>query len=385
MAKTKTIIFILLVLSSLNYDSFSQSNSVLASGTWIKFSVSTNNIYKITYTDLQVYGLDPATIDPATIKIYGKGSGMLPQANSKTRPVDLNEIAITVVDQNDGTFNSTDYILFYGSGPDVVEFDSISKAFNYQNHLFTEQNYYFLNFNQSAGKRIADLSNPTGGATLTDAYEVYIHENDLNNILHSGRQWFGEIFDLATSQSFSTTLSEITSNSEIKLISSVMSSSLQDVNFKIDLNGVLIGNQPIASNPAGTYATKGTIAIDTFSVNKNIIDDNPLELTYTFQKEFGVGYLDYFIVQAKSKLRYSEEPLTFYLGDLADLANITFSIDDCPAGLTLWDISNHNSVANIPFTQNGNIITFNTSYASNKFILFDALSLQNSPENNQQL
>ena len=385
MAKTKMFVFILLGLGSLDYDTFGQSNSVLASGTWIKFSTSSNSIYKITYTDLQSYGLDPASIDPVTIRIFGNGSGMLPQANSTTRPIDLNEIAIAVIDQNDGAFNSADYILFYGSGPDVVEYDSISKAFRYQNHLFSEENYYFLNFNQSSGKRIDSLASQADGTILTDAYKVYVHENELNNILHSGRQWFGELFDLETSQSFNSGLSEITSNSDIKLISSVMSSSFQDANFKIDLNGVQIGNQSIAGNPTGTYATKGTLAIDTFSLNKNTIDNNPLELTYTFQKEFGVGYLDYFLLQAKTNLKYTGEPLSFYLGDLADLTNITFSISDCPLGLTLWDISSLNSVSNIPYTQNGSIITFNTSNSSSKFILFDPITAQNSPENNQQV
>ena len=385
MAKTKIFVFILFVFSSLNYDSFGQSNSVLASGTWIKFSVNTNNIYKITYAELESYGIDPSEIDPSTIRIFGNGSGMLPQAISTTRPLDLNEIAISVIDQNDGDFNSGDYILFYGTGPNLVEFDLVNKAFKYQNQLFSEQNYYFLNFNQSTGERIDDLASQAGGIILTDAYEVYIHEVDLNNILHSGRQWFGETFDLETKQSFSTGLSEIDDNSDIKLISAVMSSSLQNANFKIDLNGVEIGNQAIASNPAGTYATKGTVALDTFSVNKNIIDNIPLVITYTFQKEFGVGYLDYFILQAKTKLKYAGEPLNFYLGDLADPANITFSIDDCPSGLTLWDVSNHNSVANISYTQNGSTITFNTSSTSSQFILFDPTTTQNSPENNQQL
>ena len=385
MAKTKLFVFIMLILSSLNYNSFGQSNSVLASGTWIKFAVGTSNIYKITYADLQTYGLDPASIDPATIRIFGNGSGMLPQANSAARPIDLNEITITVTGQNDGIFNTGDYILFYGSGPDVVEYDSMNKAFNYQNHLFSEQNYYFLNINQSVGKRVANQTIQAGGATHTAAYDVYVHERDLDNILHSGRQWFGELFDLNTSQSFSTGLSDIMSGSDIKLITAVMSKSLQEANFKIDLNGIQIGNQSIASNPGGTYGTKGTIAIDTIAVNKNLIDNNPLELTYTFQKESGVGYLDYFLLQAKTVLKYSGEPLSFYSGDLSDLAEITFSIDDCPPGLTLWDISDHKSVANIPFTQNGNIITFNTSNASSKFILFDPLGAQNSPEDNQQL
>ena len=123
MAKTNSFLFILCILCSLNYNGFGQTNSVLASGTWVKLAVSTNNIYKITYANLESFGLDPASIDPATIRIFGNGGGMLAQANSTLRPIDLNEIAVDIIDQNDGVFNTGDYILFYGSGPDHIEYD----------------------------------------------------------------------------------------------------------------------------------------------------------------------------------------------------------------------------------------------------------------------
>ncbi len=381
MAKTKIIVFILLAIGSFDYDGFGQSNSVLASGSWIKFSTSADNIYKITYTDLQSFGLDPSIIDPETIRIFGNGPGMLPQANSIARPIDLNEIAIEVMDQNDGVFDSGDYILFFGSGPDILEYDSISKSFNYQNHLFTDENHYFLNFNQATGKRLENQPLQSGGAVLTSAYKVYVHESELTNILHSGRQWFGERLDLVTNQDFATELSEIENNSEIKLISGVMSSSFQTSNFKIDLNGIEIGNQPVAGNPQGTYATKGRIALDTFSVNKNIIDNNPLVLTYTFQKEFGFGYLDYFLLQAKTILKYKGDHLSFFVGDLTEPGNITLSIADCSSGLMLWDVSNHNNAVNVPFTLNGTIISFNPSSSSTKFILFDPARAQLIPDN----
>jgi peptidase C25-like protein len=379
MTKSKLILTILLLLGSFNYDVFGQSNSMLASGTWIKLSVSSENTYKITYADLQSYGVDPGSIDPATFRIFGNGGGMLPQANSAARPLDLDEIAIEVVIQNDGSFNSGDYIIFYGSGPDKIEFDSVTKAFSYQHHFSSVENYYYLNFSQNTGKRVVSLPAEGVGNASNYAYNVYAHEIDVINILHSGRQWFGELFDLETTQTFNTGISEIESNTEIKLISAVMSTSLQNANFNVEINGVQVGSQNITANPDGTYSRKGTMAIDTFSLNKNMIDSNPLELTYILQKEFGVGYLDYFILQARTKLTYQDEPLTFYVGDLAEQTNISFSIANCPTGLWLWDVSDHNSAARVSFTQNGDIITFNASSKSNKFTLFDPGALQNTP------
>jgi peptidase C25-like protein len=375
----------LLLICNLSNAVYAQENSVLASGTWLKLAVNTTSINKITYQDLQSYGLNPGDIDPTTIRLFNNGSGMLPQAISSTRVKDLNEVAISVVGQGDGSFDVNDYILFYANGPDFIEYDSISNVFNYQKHLFSNFNYYFLNFNQSSGKRVAEQALQPAGTIITSAYDVYTHEEELINILHSGRKWFGEKFDLETTQSFLTDQDNIDGTSNIVLVSSVMSSSLRDANFKVKLNGVEIGSQPIGANPEGTYAKKGTARVDTFTISKNMIDDKPLEITYFFEKEFGVGYLDYFLIQTKRKLRYADEPLRFYTGDLNNQGNITFSISDCPSGLVLWDISDHNNITEVNYSQTGTTITFNASGTSTSFVLFDPLAIQRKPESSRQI
>ncbi len=375
----KQLILILwLTIAGLGQNAHGQ-NSVLSSGTWIKLAVDTDGIYKITYTDLQAYGLDPSGIDPATIRIFGNGGGMLPQANSTPRPVDLLELAIVVSGESDGSFDANDYILFFGEGPDFVAFDSLAQVFNYQNHLFTTTNYYFLNVNQQAGKRLASNAPQPAGNVRNAAYQVYTHQQELLNVLHSGRRWFGEKFDLEITQSFNTGVSNLAPGSEIKVVSAVMSTSLQPATFRVQLNGVTIGAQPINANPEGTYATKGTVALDTFVVNKALIDDSPLTVTYTFDKEFGIGYLDYFLLQSQNILRYNDRPLLFYTGDMANNGNVTFTIGNCPPGLELWDITDHNNTLAINYSQTGSTIGFNATYANKKFILFDPAAGQNSP------
>ena len=95
--------------------------SVLASGKWIRFEVTDEGLYKIDYTSLTNLGFTPGSIDPRTIKIYNNGGYQLPEGIYKTRPVDLVENAIFVSGESDGTFNTDDYILFYGRGVDFWE------------------------------------------------------------------------------------------------------------------------------------------------------------------------------------------------------------------------------------------------------------------------
>ncbi len=64
-------------------------NSVLSNGNFVKIAISKTGIHKITFADLQTWGLNPASINPKNIRLYGNQGGMLPQANAATRPTDL--------------------------------------------------------------------------------------------------------------------------------------------------------------------------------------------------------------------------------------------------------------------------------------------------------
>ena len=381
MILSKYLAFTLLIFTGI-ISAVGQSNSILATGMWIKLGVSEDNIYKISFADLQSYGIDPAILDPKKIRLFGNGGGMLPQANSAARPIDLNELAILVVGEDDGSFNDEDYILFFGNGPDMLKFDTLSNSFSYQNHLFTNTNYYFLNIEQTNGLRWADAPPMISGNISERAYKIYIHEVEETNLLHSGRQWFGEKFDLETVQHFETTIDEIDAGSTIKMVSSVMSTSLQNASFKIKINNLEIGTQHIDGNPDGTYATKGTVALDTFIINETLIGNSPFQITYTYEKEFGVGYLDFFTLQYLTTLKYKGEPLVFNTGDIPDAGNTTFSIADCPSGLILLDISDHNQSFNINYNKSGSTITFSTTQKANKFILFNPEVISFSPSDN---
>ena len=59
------------------------SNSVLASGDWYKFKVEKTGVHLITKGFLDNLGINTATVDPRSIKIYGHGGKPLPLLNSK--------------------------------------------------------------------------------------------------------------------------------------------------------------------------------------------------------------------------------------------------------------------------------------------------------------
>ncbi|MFB0925673.1 MAG: hypothetical protein QMB65_10410, partial [Vicingaceae bacterium] len=113
------LLFSTLICISMLCSNLIAQNSVLTSGNWHKISTSTEGIYKISYSDLQSYGIDPTSIDPRNIQLFGNGGGMLAEANYAPKDEDLLEVAIKVIGETDGVFDVSDYILFYGQAPDL--------------------------------------------------------------------------------------------------------------------------------------------------------------------------------------------------------------------------------------------------------------------------
>ncbi|MDP4291760.1 MAG: hypothetical protein Q8908_11815, partial [Bacteroidota bacterium] len=204
----RKLLGIVVVLLSINLMSVAGSqnsapaaHSVLASGKWIKLAISTSGIYKITYSDLQNMGYDPASIVPANIRIFGNGGGMLPEIMGSPYYDDLVENAIWVEGQSDGHFDPNDYILFYGKGADTWSWDSTQKLYVHQKNIYSDQSFYFLNIESTPGLRInlknQSSASPTHQVSTYNDYAFY--EKDEINLIKSGRQWFGK--ELLNSQS----------------------------------------------------------------------------------------------------------------------------------------------------------------------------------------
>ena len=112
------------------------TSSVLASGNWYKFSVDTTGVFKIDKNLLQQIGISTNNLNPKKIHIYGSGGNMLPVLNADFRYNDLQENAIYIEGENDGSFDSGDFILFYAKGPHDWVLDAANNTAKHTKHLF---------------------------------------------------------------------------------------------------------------------------------------------------------------------------------------------------------------------------------------------------------
>lgn len=197
------------------------SNSVLASGNWFKIGVVADGVYKLSYSFLKALGMDVSSLNVQNLGVYGNGGGQLAYLNSVFRHDDLTENAIRFIGNADAVFDSSEYFLFYGQSPNRWTYNAASacNAFTHTIHQYSDTTYYFITADLGAGKRMANqpssASAPTTTVTAFDDYGYY--EKDLVNLIKSGKEWFGEKFDIIPSYTTSFNFPNIVTTSPVSI------------------------------------------------------------------------------------------------------------------------------------------------------------------------
>ncbi len=368
-----------LIFFVLTTDLVAQTNSVLRSGNWFKFSVTADGAVRINYDLLRKAGVNPDQIDPRNIRIFTGQPGMLPQANSKPRPTDLTEIAIQVIGEQDGRFNSSDAILFFAQGPDKYQYNLEKQIFGYENNLFTDKNFYFLTIGAEPGKRITTRQSIAGTHPVITTYQDLAHyETEKYSQLKSGRQWFGEQFDASLTATIRFEISDIVENSQVKLVSHVMAQSITPSSFTVAYNNNSILTQPIDAVPNTRYGVKGIMKADTVVLNSNTIGASTnlnQDIRYQFTKGspgISVGYLDFFLLTISRKLTMRSTQLLFRSPESIDLPISTYEISNATTGLQVWDVTNANQVVQQEATLAAGKLIFSTpSETLRTFVVFN--------------
>jgi hypothetical protein len=358
-------IAVFFLLLDFTFTGRAQSASVLNSGTWYKFSVTADGVYKIDYSQLRNIGANPDQINPKQIKIYTGYNGMLPQANSNPITGRLQEIPLFIAGENDERFNSNDFILFYAQGPDVYSYDMNKSTFRYQNNLFTDKNFYFLTIGADNGMRLAQADNTAGTFPVIQTFDDFaFYETEKYNLLKSGRQWFGEQFDSNQEATIRFTIPGIVENSEMRFISHVMAQSISNSSFQVSINNTPVLTQPIGAIPNTSYGMKGRIRADTVILNSNSVGA-PGRTNQDFKYQFtkggsglSVGYLDFFIVSFKRRLALYGDQTIFRSFESIQQPVSTFQVSGVGPTSLVWNITDSFQVQNQSFTITGSTLSY---------------------------
>ena len=339
----------------------SASESVLSSGNWYKVSVNNEGIYKIDEAFLQQLGVDISNIDPRNISVFGHHFGILPEEVSNNSYDDLKELPIYISGESDGVFNDADYILFYASSANTWSYNSSANKFEHVKNIYSDNNYYYINFESGNGKRINNIqsSSNTANYSVNTFDDFYYWNNDKYNIAKTGRTWLGEMFD--TKLRYDTTLyiPNINNAEQVFLKASLYAKSSISSYFKIYHNGGLFKNDNIDITPVlndDIYANN-TISSGTFT--NSINNEINLSTIYYPTSSSSIGWLDYIEINCRRNLILSANQLIFRDIKSVGVGNVSqFTIQNANLSTNVWKITDPYNINNVIGNFDGNNYTF---------------------------
>lgn len=351
------------------------TQSVLATGSWYNFSVTETGIYKVTYDDLVACGMG-TPIHSAQLALFGNGGEMLPERNSAKRPDDLQELPIQIVDGGDGKIDQGDYFLFYGHSPHTIQYDTSKQQFTHTTNLYSDSTWYFITNTPSVGvkKRIAIVDN--AALTATQSVSEYTHfdfiENDIFNFNETGKDWFGDLFDITTTRNYSFKVPGIKSGTgKISVAGAGVSNAFS--HFKINANNSSVGVLSFPSCNTGYMATLNSDSWDFPSGTESI----NISITYNKPTTSSSAYLDWIEIEVPCQLTMHSAQFPFCNPSTVGAGNITqFNISN-GSNATVWDVTDPTQTVQYALSENGSTYSFKVATDTlRSFYAFDGSSFK---------
>ncbi|MCY1633116.1 type IX secretion system sortase PorU [Marinifilum sp. D737] len=346
-------------------------NSVLSSGKWVKISVDTTAIHKITYQQL----IDMGISNPVNVRIYGYGGGMLPKMNSELVKDDLPVVPVYFNTGSDGTFNDGDFLLFYAKGPRNWRYDEDKSEFVHENHLYSNNAYYFLSSDQGSAQIIQQQNSESNFTNTVNSFNDYrLIDIDETNLLESGRLWLGQEFDVTTEFDYSFNFTNILNTSSAIVTARFAARSSSETSLKLSSGSNNIGTINFSAVNTGSYtATYARLEEKTFTNFTPTNGKLDIKLEYEKSSASSIGWLDYLRVNARCNLSLNGSQTAFRDIESVGTGNISrFQIQNCSASTSVWEVSNQNAIKQIPLSLNGSTGSFNTTTNSLKeFVVFN--------------
>lgn len=202
--------------ATVNYADFSRSTM------WAKIETEKPGMHKISYSQLTDFPL--GDIDPRTFRLFATSGTVMDQ--DQIDPGELfEELPIRVVGEEDGSFDTGDYIVFLGSDRTGYEVNKVfqSAAQSVYHNPYSHNSVFWLTFAgqfEGTPKRItSDTSNPPYDETVA-RHQVVVHvEEEAHRYSLTGYSWYmHRLFGSSTMDyTFSISLPELDSSLDQRL------------------------------------------------------------------------------------------------------------------------------------------------------------------------
>lgn len=328
------------------------ANSVLASGKWIKIAVDQSGIHKIPYSTLTEWGFTNA----ANVSIFGHGGEMIPRANSEPRVDDLPQLAV---------WHHKNAVYFYAQGPAIWRWDESKNMFIHEIHGYTDKAFYFITDGAGTPRQVDIRETETTSATLTSAHfdDLRYHEQELNNLLRSGRRWYGEKLSPSEglTKEFNFSFPSRDVSQPVKMMARVVCSDNVESPFEFRINQNAIPDLTLITPPISHSDYVGYYAHEKEGSTSVVNSESDLSVSVALKNQAPTvtGWLDYITLNARCHLAINNGQLLFRDKTSQGAGNITrFRLGNSTAETVVWDITNRTLPERLSTNLAGNDLVF---------------------------
>ncbi len=334
------------------------TNSVLSQGTWYRFDVTDEGVYRIDLGYLQRSGVSlPSSTPIDGIRIFGNGGRVLPENLLTARPADLQEVPRYVVDRNgNGILDADDYLLVFCRSVRGWDYVPAQKTFRHHIHPYTEHNSYFIALGlPGTGLRMDTVaSDPQAGATAVNDFQEHLFlEQERYNLIRSGRRWVGQLFDQYTNAvTYTNLLNGLVADAPILYRYDLLSHSATVDTFIVTENDVPLGS-PVRmytvdvspSNNESPYAYEALV--DGVTRTGGLPDNRSLmKFRFASTNQSAQAWLDWFEILYRRRFEAVGDYLQFSSPDsTADFAYTISGLSSRDA--LVFDVTDHNAVKRV--------------------------------------
>lgn len=337
--------------------------SALASGRWVKISVSTTGMHFIPASSLRSWGFSGVE----NVAVYGYGGERIPDLLNKTNyKDDLPEVQ---------TITTADGIYFYAKGP-MKWSRSKDNRFTHTLNPFSTVGYYFVSDIVPAKRTVEAEGEARESDNAATTYTAMIgHELDEVYLSQSGHMMFGEDFRYTPSRNFNFSLPSKKDDSTVWMSLSFATKTTSVGYLDLTVNGENIsGNsRPTIGATTGNNAANRIVSRKELSIEGTSLD---LGITYSCSGVVNAANLDAIDLNYTANLEHNGTQTQFTLNSTAaKLAN-------ADGNVTVWDVTDPlNIVAmNTTATADGGLAWVNSYTGWRNYVAWNASSSFPQPQ-----
>ena len=331
-------------------------HSVLASGKWVKISVTNSGVCRMSFDEIRAAGLEPTQL-----RVYGYGGGQLNQDFSKRKIDDLPQVPVYV---------GSNYVLFYVQGP--ISWTYNGSRFAHTRNTYSDKGYYLLSDN--TGSMLAPTPADAESGTPTDIttyLHLQVHNNDSinlvdrNGIAGGGKTFYGEQFGVGKRRTFTFSTPNAVTGSSSSAYIDLAAFATTISKFTATLNSA--NSQSVSINPPTgsdhyTMANPGIIQLSSTSKSSQ----QQIQLNFSNpDNSSALGWLNYIELSTPSTLRMTGDWMEIRTNEgIASSKPLRYHLQNANSNIQIWDVTDLSAIRQMPTTLSGSELVWTGSNLS---------------------